>query len=230
MGLAMTGEGEERMTTWAGYVEKHPKLQRLEPFIAATGCAENPIVIRTATALKAAEARETIIPATYEFRSLEDRKAATARQDALSVGLAQPHRRGSDDTRLGTPLGRFCAAPRGAGSVPLGDHCWHAGERYAEIVRDAKTAQGFDVHGWAPSDNAVFSLTPEQIEARRDLAVSRLREADAVLRAAVPRLPRIMERLCYDQLEPGPYDGDAIIHGLVLLAIEWGLLKAKFGG
>jgi hypothetical protein len=146
------------------------------------------------------------------------------RADILSVALAQPHRRGNDDPKLSTALGRFCAAhePR------LGIHCWLAGIRYAEIVREAKKAQGFYVHGWSPKEGG-GELSEEELEARKDLALIRLREGQSVLRTIMPRLPSAMERLVYDELEPSPYDRGVLVAGLVNLALEWGYLKQRFG-
>jgi hypothetical protein len=151
----------------------------------------------------------------------------------MATALSQPHRRplsgheGSggyeaaknDDRRLESVLGRFCAnhKPR-----PLGDHCYQAGIRYAEIVREYKNAMGFDVPGWGPSDNGYLTMTPAQIAARKELAIMRKRGADEVLLALMPRLPRVMEKLCFDELEPSPYDEALIIDGLVLLARKFG--------
>lgn len=151
---------------------------------------------------------------------------ARERAETMSVALAQPHRKGSEDPRRATALGRFCADHR---PVALGNHCWLAGVRYAEIVREAKNAQGFAVHGWAPGDGGYEILDDRQLEARKELSLMRLREAEATLRAIMPRLPGAMERLTYDELDPSPYDAGVLVHGLVALAIEWGFLKPKFG-
>jgi hypothetical protein len=151
-------------------------------------------------------------------------------QANMATALSQPHRQAifdasggvvakSDDKRLESSLGRFCATrkPR-----PLGDHCYQAGIRYAEIVREYKNAMGFDVPGWGPSDNGYLTMTPAQIAARKELAIMRKRGADEVLLALMPRLPRVMEKLCFDELEPSPYDEALIIDGLVLLARKFG--------
>lgn len=157
---------------------------------------------------------------------LADEERARERAEALSVALAQPHRRGNDNPRLATPLGRFCAnhKPR-----PLGDHCYQAGERYREIIEDAKIAQGFTVHGWAPSDGGYQTMTQAQVEARKELALQRLREADQILKAIISRLPRALEKLAYDEIEPSPYDHGIIANGLINLANEWNLAPRKFG-
>jgi len=183
------------------------------------------MIITTATSLRFPEPPHSVPPAKGDRRPVQDRIEAAEREANIAQARLQPHRQGSDDPRLSTPLGRFCASPHG--SLPrLGDHCYQAGERYAEIVRDARNAQGFHVDGWSPSDNAAFSLTPAQMSARKDLAIIRRRYADNILKAVISRLPWAMERLCYHQLEPSPYDEGAIINGLVALAVEWGMLKS----
>lgn len=154
-----------------------------------------------------------------------------AHAENMAVVIAQPHRQpvydsggvviaSGEDRRLEGVFGRFCAGhkPR-----PLGDHCYYAGLRYAEIVREYKNAMGFDVAGWAPSDLGYATLTEAQVAARKDLAVIRKREADEVLFALMPRLPARMERLCFDELQPSPYDEALLVDGLVLLARKFGL-------
>lgn len=177
-----------------------------------------------------------------EQQEREDQQTEAERTEVLSVALAQPHRRqyaanvsaeaskaGSAFARLSEPLGRLCATPQPSTGRPLGDHCWQAGQRYAEIVKEFKTAWGFEVGDWAPGSNGMEALTPEQIEARKQLAISRKKEADAVLTCIIPRLPRAMEKLCFDQLEPSPYDAGIIVNGLVNLANIWGFRQQRFG-
>lgn len=183
----------------------------------------NPTGVRLTkrTALRVPELPSPVPSAEGDRRVREERQAALERARAMSVVLAQPHRRGSDDLRLSEPFGRFCAAQR------LGEHCWLAGVRYAEIIRQEKQARGFGVYGWAPSDGGydIAKLTPEQIEAMREAAILRLTTANWILRGVMPRLPGSLERLVYEQLEPAIRDEAMLIHGLVALAIGWGMLK-----
>lgn len=181
------------------------------------------IRLTAATALAATPISKAIPPAKGDRRPLQERIEAAERAETLSVALGHPHRNGSDDPRLATPLGRFCAHQK------LGDHCRQAGEQYREIVEDDKIARGFQVHGWAPSDRGYVGMTLAQIEARKELAIKRRREADAILRAVIPRLAWAMERLVYEEQEPSPYDRDIITHGLINLANEWELAPKKFG-
>jgi hypothetical protein len=181
------------------------------------------------------------VPPAAQRQGQSDKEEEAEIADVLSVAINQPHRKGhsgaiyearragSAFTRLSEALGRFCASPHAPTGLPLGDHCWQAGQRYAEIVREYKTACGFDIHGWAPSDRGFSSLTQEQIEARKELAIQRKAEADQILRSIKLRLPAVLERLCYDQLEPFACDSGIIIGGLVALALEFGMLKQKFG-
>lgn len=147
-----------------------------------------------------------------------------------AVVLSQPHRMPiydafgrviarADDKRLESALGRFCAMhkPR-----PLGDHCYQSGLRYGEIVREYKNAMGFDTPGRGSGDFDYLILTGPQVQARKELAIMRKREADEILMALMPRLPRAMEKLCYDEFTPSIYDEALIIDGLVLLARKYG--------
>lgn len=162
----------------------------------------------------------TAQPIYSDPRELPPTEQAKERAENIAVALAQPHRRGSDDPRLGTALGRFCAAQR------LGDHCWLAGGRHLEIVQDAKLAMGFSIRsgGWG-SDGGFQVMTDAELEARKELAMIRLRETDGVLRQVMPRLPAAMERLTYDDRDPSILDVGILVNGLAKLAIEWGFLK-----
>lgn len=155
----------------------------------------------------------------------------------LATALAQPHRRYSRDPRderLGTALGRFCVARRWYGGP-----CWQAGQRYGEIVKEARSAIGLGVYGWAPGEGGFSGCAgdcPREFcgrhgdecrRAKQELAMSRIRDADSVLRWVMPRLPAAMERLTYHDLDPLPNDGDMLAHGLVRLALEWKYLDPQ---
>jgi hypothetical protein len=160
-------------------------------------------------------------------RGLDERIAAAESAMVMSVALSQPHRRGANPAAecLSEPLGRFCLNHK---PKPLGEHCWHAGKRYAEIVGEAKTAHGFAVPGWEPGAGGYAARTEAELSAEKELALMRLRAADAILVRVMPRLPRIMERFVFDQLDPSPYDEGVIVNGLVNLAAEWGMAPRKF--
>lgn len=179
--------------------------------------------IITQTALASPIPIRAIPPAKDDRRTAQERFEAAERAEALSVALSHPHRAGSDDPRLATPLGRFCAG------LKLGDHCRQAGERYREIIEDDKIARGFQVHGWAPSDRGYFGLTEAQLEARKELAIRRRREADEIARAVHSRAPWVMEKLVYEEMEPSPYDGSIIENVVVNLADAWKMSPRRFG-
>ena len=168
------------------------------------------------------------------FKSLEERE----RDETMAVALAQRARLWPvgaptedadgyaikpDDPRLWEPFGAWCLRQR------LSRSCYQAGAHYAEIIRQARNAYGLNVPGWAPSDGAYADLTDEQLRARKDLAMQRKRDADAVLRAVMPSLPAALERACYDQREPSAYDEAMIAHGLVMLAEHFGLRGTRRG-
>jgi hypothetical protein len=148
----------------------------------------------------------------------EERKRTDAeRAQTMAVALAQPHRQGSTDPRLSEPLGRFCAAHR------LKNECWRAGNQHAEVLRQAKAARGFKVPDLIGAGGN-SDLTPQQIEAMREAAVIRERDAIAVLVTVMPRAPRAVERFVYDQLEPSIYDHDLLKHCLWKLAVHYGYI------
>lgn len=181
------------------------------------------------TALRTPEKVISLVPATAELRSKEDRERATMEKEALSVGIAQPDRRGfgadhrgatvegSAFARLWEPLGRFCA------THALKDDCYRAGEAYDELLRQAKAAKGFIVPGLVAGENPI-KLTQAQIDAMREAAILREKKITGILRAIMPRAPGVMERLCYDRMEPSVYDEGLIKHCLLALADEFGFL------
>ena len=173
-----------------------------------------------------------------EFKDLEARE----REETMATALEQPHRQGGGGDRRTTAFGRFCEDYK---PVRLGDHCYFAGERYCEVVREEKNARGLLVMGGAPRDPGyqIFEACPQlpckftcdagrcqiRLKARLDLAIGRLKEDNEVLIAIMPRLPRALERLVYDQLEPSVYDFGILRDGLVLLAKKYGLRAKRYG-
>jgi len=148
----------------------------------------------------------------------------------MAVALAQPHRRGRDDPRLSTPLGRFVDRTWGP-REPLYFSGYRAGCDYARDVNSALVAHGFCVDGFEPDQFRLSVLgaepTAEQIAgqqaeiARLDRCVADANETLAELHF---RLPRAMERLCCSLVDPSPYDEDMLRAGLWRLAGHYGLL------
>lgn len=215
--------------TFADFQAKYPKLAR---GLAVTAGTFSEIKITTQTALKFPDPEKLStkgLGPEWERRSAEDREAEAKRRDAQAVALSQPHRRGAryspqeatDATsafaRLATPLGRFCTAQH------LRRECYDAGERYAEFVRQSLAARGFAVPGLVQGE-APSNLTEDQKEALREAAVLRERAATQTLRSINPRLPRVMERFCYEQLELPVADGPIAIRGLMALARDFGMV------
>ena len=152
------------------------------------------------------------------------------REEAIAVALAQPHRQpiitddghvicAGEDRRLENIFGRWCLGHR---PYPLADHLYDAGIRYAEVVREEKQARGFNVVARSYGEAYYSGLTQEQIEARKDLAISRRKAADEVLSPIKVRLPQRMESLVYDELWPSPNDEGVLIAGLVALSRKFG--------
>ena len=195
---------------------------------------ESSIPLTTATSLTM-PAKASILPPARpgDRRTAQERVEAAQRAEALSVALAQPHRAGSDDPRKAFPLGRFVERtwPR--------DGAWRdkmhaAGVAYAADVRAFKVARGFHVVGAErevrkPEGTDDASL--DEIEAQRatiDGLQRALDKANALLRGVMPRLPGVMERLCFDLLDPSPYDEAILASGLYRLAMHYGVLDRAF--
>lgn len=187
------------------------------------------------TALASLPHRAAPPRASDDRRTEQERADAWERTEALSVVLAQPHRLGDRNVKLAESLGRFCQSQR------LGDHCLGAGEDYARIVREARSAQGLPVAGLTPDDAAGQSFceglcTLSQCalfsarcpRARKELALMRLQTSNEVLIKIMPRLPLQMERLVVDKMDPSPRDGGVLVHGLVALSRLYGSLPRQW--
>jgi hypothetical protein len=200
---------------WADYVAQYPeKLRRSAPQATTANGPANAIAITTATALS--------LPERSKFRRLgpdEEFKdfAQREQEDIMSVGLAQPHRRGSLEPRAGEPLFEFCAAHA------LAAFCYDAGAQYEQALRQAKAAKGFLVPGLFPGEND-GNLSQKQIEAMREASILRERKLSGLLRQIMPRAPAVMERLCFDQLPWSIYDESLIKQCLLALADGLGLI------
>ena len=147
--------------------------------------------------------------------------------DALSVGLRQPHRRSSHDPsgiRRGSALGRFC---EDAKPYRLADHCFGAGEMYEKIIIAELLARGLPAKARSPVES-YESLTFVELLARKLAAVRALADANAALVAVWPTLPGMMRGLCYEDLEPGPYAAGKLQAGLVALARLFGMAPRNF--
>ena len=183
------------------------------------------------------EARKIVF--TTQVRGLASHSPARGRQtpaqireaeEIMSVVKAQPHRRGSDDPRLASPLGRFCARIW-AKDAHLRAACYSAGGDYAREVREALAARGFNVEGLEPEtqrgnsgsqDPTAQEIADQQLKiAEKDRIVA---AANAVLVPIDPRLPRAMESLCCTLDEPSPYREGMLQAGLWRLAGHYGLL------
>jgi hypothetical protein len=99
-----------------------------------------------------------------------------------------------------------------------------AGEAYDQIVRDSKIALGLPYLGQSGGTEMAV-MTPEQLDARKELAMMRRKRADEALREIKYALPGLMERFVYEQREPSPYDEDILRHGLWKIANEFGMLE-----
>lgn len=204
--------------------------RRERPISLRAGVREDiPIAVITETTLASGRPSRFVPPAKGDRRPIDERIAAAEQDEAVSVGIAQPHRKdfrgdaaeaskaGSAFARLSDPLGRFCAVHG------LHEGCYAAGDEYDKILRKAKAAKGFVVPDVVAGENE-GQLTEVQIQAMRDAAVLREQKISGLLRAIMPRAPRVMERLCYDKLEPSPYDEGLIRHCLAKLGVEFNFI------
>ena len=137
------------------------------------------------------------------------------RADALSVALAQPHRRGNEDpqdNRLESPLGRFCAAEGLHGDL------YRAGCRYREVVLEARQAMGLKNSGWNPgSSGYTEGMNDKQAARRAKETREREEEWDRALKRVALNLPSLMRNLCVLEIEHNQQDRKLLIDGLVAL-------------
>ena len=118
------------------------------------------------------------------------------REDALSVALWQPHRRGNDDPRLESALGRFCV------SAAIPGHLYAAGVTYRDVVLEARQAMGLGNPGWsAGTSGYAEGQTDKQIADRVAKTRARQDEADAILRRIKFILPSKMRSMCVLELD-----------------------------
>ncbi len=135
-----------------------------------------------------------------------------ARADALSVPLAQPHRRGNDDPRLESSLGRFCA------SAGLHSDLYRAGCRYREVVIQARQAMGLPNSGWSGGRDSYGEVMDDEKAGRRaNETRDRQEEYDRALKRVALSLPTLMKNLCVLEIEHNQQDRHILIDGLVAL-------------
>lgn len=192
--------------------------KRSKPQPRVAKAIEGGFPITEITVLSAASREKSAPSAKGDRRTRAERRKAAESADAMAVALAQPHRRGNADPRAQEPLYQFCEAHKCA------EFCYRAGALYEETLRQSKAARGFEVPGLSRGEGGI--LDEDEIEALREAAVLQEKKAQERLRMIMPRLPRAMERLCYDHLgPPSPYDEQIIKDGLVALAHDiYGLL------
>lgn len=152
--------------------------------------------------------------ARWRAQEAKSKKTEMDRADALAVALHQPHRKGSDDPRLESPLGRFCVSA----VPPIPSHSYNAGVRYREIVLEARQAMGLPNPGWSAGGNGYSDgMDDAQIAKRvRDSRANQDR-ADATLKRIHLRLPRSMRDMCVLEIEHNQEDSTILRAGLVAL-------------
>lgn len=142
----------------------------------------------------------------------EEREAREMR----SVALAQPHRRGNEDVRAGSPLWEACARLR------LRQELYEAGEQYGEISANYKVT--IDISGPGRGIAGEVASDEEQT-ARAELAKDRYWKAINVLRRAHPMSQGVVERVCYDLRPLSPHEDVPFKRGVYSLAVHFGTLK-----
>lgn len=154
---------------------------------------------------------------TTEARGLSGYQTPAELNDAkevMSVALAQPHRRGDNDPRLESALGRLCKAKG-----------WHsasfdAGIMYGDNIRRMRLAEGFKVPCVRASEIGE-PITDEM----RERYKQRVREADFELAGIKRALPSVIVALCWDDRDQDASWHGMIAGGLVKLALHYGLRK-----
>lgn len=153
-------------------------------------------------------------------------------ENNMSVAIAQPHRRGSQDPRLESALGRFCIKPRSIYENGLGDHCYSAGVRYREIKIEARQARGIPGgQGWGPAAEGQ-GQDDQAIIARKEVAELNESKSDDAIRFHRRLYSQhgidAMVRLCVDERDPPPEEDGLLIRLLSRLAILYGMAPRYF--
>jgi hypothetical protein len=162
------------------------------------------------------------ITARHRAEAKPIRREDQARTDALSVALAQPHRQGSDDPRLESPLGRFCAS-RG-----LHGDLYRAGCRYREIVLEARQAMGMTNSGWSGGrDSYGEEMDDEKAAERARDTRAKENESNDVLKRIALCLPSLMKNLCVLEIEHSINDYNHLLDGLVALNALYSVGRKK---
>lgn len=160
--------------------------------------------------------------ARWRAADAKSRREEMDREDALSVALWQPHRRGNDDPRLESALGRFCVAE----GIPT--QLYAAGVIYRDVVLEARQAMGLGNPGWsAGTSGYTDGQTDKQIADRVAKTRARQDEADAILRRIKFILPSRMRSMCVLELEVNQEDRTILRAGLVALHALFGVGRNK---
>lgn len=130
-------------------------------------------------------------------------------REIKSVALAQPHRRGNEDVKAGSPLWEACCR------LKLNDGLYEAGEKYGDISRAYKASLGIGVGNVG---NGLGVLDEEAEEARMKLAKDRYWKAINVLRRAHSMSQGVVERVCYNERPLSFHEDKPFIKGLEALA------------
>lgn len=134
------------------------------------------------------------------------------REEVLATALGSPYRRGSDDPRLESPLGRLCVL------LGLSSDLYGAGVRYREIVLEARQAMGLPNPGWSAGKSGFTDgMDDKQVAERREKADKSQDESDAVLMRIARGLPSLMKNLCVFEIDAIRSDHRHLVDGLIEL-------------
>ena len=188
----------------------------------------SPIPVITATALQWPVTASIVPNARNDRRTVEERVEAALRADAVSVVLSQPHRGGVDDRLAGSALGRYCLRRwPGDARREMREGRHEAGNRYAQVIDDDRVARGMAprLYGQAGVGG---EQTDQQLRARRELCAQKRADAEWQIRDLHSRAVTVMDRLCWEDRECGPYDEDLVFHALYRFAKHFGIEKRTF--
>jgi len=159
--------------------------------------------------------------------SWQERQQAL-RMEQMIVGLAQPHRGGSESKLRESALGRFVE------DYQCGGECYRAGMMYSALVWKWRLAVGADVPDWVRaayggSGRSAGAPDPDkEKEHAQDVRdwLREIRECDRALKAITPR-PTVFDAaraMILDDREPSPSIAAPLKRGLLALAVAIGLL------
>jgi hypothetical protein len=141
----------------------------------------------------------------------------------MSVALNQPHWIGKtyhpSNGWMSTSLGCFCR-DHWTSRETQKDY-WDIGDRYAQIIDDERIARGLTPRQCAAAADPPKETTDEERADARRKAERALRDAEDEIRMVDNKAVRVLQRLCWDDLDIAANDVGRAFNGLYRLSVHF---------